>query len=190
MSPQENDELDIRVKLSGLTKQEYLINRALEKEIVVNGNPKVYIALKKSLEQVLNELRAIGNNYPSNELLETINLINQTLCGMKCNEPNGQIMIVKSETGNYHITNLGAILFAKKLSDFPSLERKAIRVIKYEGNDRISSASKEQVGVKGYAPNNSSMVSRLLKDTCESGFIKISEDSTSDKNRKYLPFWA
>ena len=40
------------------------------------------------------------------------------------------------------------------------------------------------------APNNSSMVSRLLKDTCESGFIKISEDSTSDKNRKYLPFWA
>lgn len=280
-------------------------------------------------------------------------------------------MIVKSETDNYNITNLGAILFAKKLSDFPSLERKAIRVIKYEGNDRISSASKEQVGVKGYASgfeglityinnllpnnevlgvalrkvvpmypeiavrelvanavihqnffmqgtspmieifndrmeitnpgiplidkerfidhppvsrneklasfmrrvgvceergsgydkvvaqteiyqlpapeieiyndqtkvflfahkefskmskddrqracylhaclkrvnreymtnsslrerfniasNNSSMVSRLLKDTCESGFIKISEDSTSDKNRKYLPFWA
>lgn len=280
-------------------------------------------------------------------------------------------MIVKSETGNYHITNLGAILFAKKLSDFPSLERKAIRVIKYDGNDRISSASKEQVGAKGYASgfeglityinnllpnnevlgaalrrvvpmypemavrelvanaiihqnffmqgtspmieifndrmeitnpgiplidkerfidhppvsrneklasfmrrvgvceergsgydkvvaqteiyqlpapeieiyndqtkvflfahkefskmskddrqracylhaclkrvnreymtnsslrerfnitlNNSSMVSRLLKDTCESGFIKISEDSTSDKNRRYLPFWA
>lgn len=55
------------------------------------------------------------------------------------------------DTGNYNITNMGAILFAKKLSDFPSLERKAIRVIKYEGNDRISSASKEQVGVKGYA---------------------------------------
>ena len=280
-------------------------------------------------------------------------------------------MIVKSETGNYHITNLGAILFAKKLSDFPSLERKAIRVIKYEGNDRISSASKEQIGAKGYAsgfeglinyinnllpnnevlgtalrkvvpmypdmavrelvanaiihqnffmqgtspmieifndrmeitnpgiplidkerfidhppvsrneklasfmrrvgvceergsgydkvvaqtenyqlpapeieiyndqtkvflfahkefakmskedrqracylhaclkrvnreymtnsslrerfniaPNNSSMISRLLKETCENGLIKISEDSTSDKNRKYLPFWA
>ena len=60
-------------------------------------------------------------------------------------------MISKSETGNYNITNLGAILFAKKLSEFPSLERKAIRVIKYEGNDRISSASKEQVGGKGYA---------------------------------------
>ena len=60
-------------------------------------------------------------------------------------------MIIKSETGNYNITNLGAILFAKRLPDFPSLERKAVRVIKYEGTDRVSAASKEQVGAKGYA---------------------------------------
>lgn len=60
-------------------------------------------------------------------------------------------MLSNCETGSYNITNLGAILFAKKLSDFPSLERKAIRVIKYEGDDRISSASKEQIGGKGYA---------------------------------------
>ncbi len=60
-------------------------------------------------------------------------------------------MISKCETGNYNITNLGAMLFAKKISDFPTLERKAIRVIKYEGNDRISSASKELVFQKGYA---------------------------------------
>jgi len=37
---------------------------------------------------------------------------------------------------------------------------------------------------------NSSMISRLLNETCEIGLIKISPDSTSDKNRKYLPFWA
>lgn len=60
-------------------------------------------------------------------------------------------MLVKSETGNYNITNLGAILFARRLSDFPSLERKAVRVVKYEGNNRTSSASKEQIGGKGYA---------------------------------------
>ena len=60
-------------------------------------------------------------------------------------------MIVKAETGNYNITNLGAILFAKRLSDFPSLARKAVRVIKYEGPGRIGAASKEQVGGKGYA---------------------------------------
>lgn len=60
-------------------------------------------------------------------------------------------MIAKSETGSYNILNLGAILFAKRLSDFPALERKAIRVIKYNGSNRISSASKEQVSGKGYA---------------------------------------
>ena len=60
-------------------------------------------------------------------------------------------MIVKAETGNYNITNLGAILFAKRLSDFPSLARKAVRVIKYEGSGRSCAASREQVGGKGYA---------------------------------------
>ena len=37
---------------------------------------------------------------------------------------------------------------------------------------------------------NSPMISRLLNDTCEEGLIKISDESTSDKNRKYLPYWA
>lgn len=60
-------------------------------------------------------------------------------------------MILQSETGNYNITNMGAVLFARRISDFPSLERKAIRVIKYNGKDRMAPASKEQVGGKGYA---------------------------------------
>ena len=60
-------------------------------------------------------------------------------------------LIQTSETGNYNITNLGALLFAKRIADFPSLQRKAVRVIKYDGLDRISSVSKEQVGGKGYA---------------------------------------
>lgn len=71
-------------------------------------------------------------------------------------------MIVKSETGNYNITNMGAILFAKRLSDFPSLSRKAaVRVIKYEGNDRISAASKEQIGGKGYANGFEGLISYI-----------------------------
>jgi len=60
-------------------------------------------------------------------------------------------MIEKCETGQYNITNLGAILFARRLSDFPSLGRKAIRVIQYKGRNRMASASKEQVINKGYA---------------------------------------
>ena len=88
MSPEENEELDVRVKLSGLTKQEYLINRALEKEIIVRGNPRVYIALKRQLEEVLQELKALQGETPSEELLDTICLINRTLYGMKGENKN------------------------------------------------------------------------------------------------------
>ena len=59
-------------------------------------------------------------------------------------------MIVKNITGNYNITNLGAILFAHDLSAFPSLERKALRVIQYSDHTRLY-AGKERVFKSGYA---------------------------------------
>ena len=83
MSPEESNELDMRVKLSGLRKQDYLINRALQRDIVVVGNPKVYVALKKKLEEVLIELKSLNDAQSSPELLETIKLINKTLYEMR-----------------------------------------------------------------------------------------------------------
>lgn len=50
----------------------------------------------------------------------------------------------------WDILNLAALLFAKKLSDFPQLSRKAVRVILYRGRSRVE-AVREQVGEKGYA---------------------------------------
>ncbi len=52
--------------------------------------------------------------------------------------------------GAYSITNFGAILFAKKLSDFPGLKRKALRVITYAGQDRTA-GGRENVFDEGYA---------------------------------------
>ncbi len=59
-------------------------------------------------------------------------------------------LIRRNRAGDWDITNLGAILFAKQLSTFPRLKRKAIRVIQYRGADRTETL-KEQVGGKGYA---------------------------------------
>ncbi len=59
-------------------------------------------------------------------------------------------LITSCEAGGFNITNLGAILFAKQLNDFHSLERKAIRVIQYRGKGRTETL-REQVGVKGFA---------------------------------------
>ncbi|WP_066425690.1 RNA-binding domain-containing protein [Anabaena sp. 4-3] len=59
--------------------------------------------------------------------------------------------IINIKPGNYYdITNFGAILFAKKLSDFERLGRKAIRVIVYKGKGRIDT-QRERVFDKGYA---------------------------------------
>jgi len=84
MSPEEAEQLDVNVRLSGLSKQDYLIQRALRREIKVIGNPRVYKALKNTMAEVLEELRRIasGNNV-SVDLLDTIKQINTTLNGLK-----------------------------------------------------------------------------------------------------------
>lgn len=59
-------------------------------------------------------------------------------------------MVNKLDNAKYAITNLGAILFAKDLSKFNNLKRKAIRVIQYKDNTKFQTI-KEIVGNKGYA---------------------------------------
>ncbi len=58
-------------------------------------------------------------------------------------------ILQKQDNGLYAITNLGAILFAKNLSAFPKLSRKAIRVVQYGDNSRLN-MMKEEIGGKGY----------------------------------------
>lgn len=58
-------------------------------------------------------------------------------------------MIVKSN-GHYHISNLGALLFAKDMRQFDTIARKAIRVVQYEGNGKINTL-RDQTGQFGYA---------------------------------------
>ncbi|GHV40593.1 transcriptional regulator [Synergistales bacterium] len=61
-----------------------------------------------------------------------------------------EAIISRQDNGLYSITNLGAVLFAKKLDDFPSVARKALRIVQYKGKDRLDML-KEDVGKKGYA---------------------------------------
>ena len=84
MSPEEAEQLDVNVRLSGLSKQDYLIRRVLQREIKVVGNPRVYKALKNTMAEVLEELRRIGvGENVSDELLDTIRQIDITLNGLK-----------------------------------------------------------------------------------------------------------
>lgn len=59
-------------------------------------------------------------------------------------------MIAPGKGGKWNITNLGAVLFAKRLADFRTLARKAVRVVLYKGENRVKTV-REQEGSKGYA---------------------------------------
>ena len=86
VSPEEWEHFETVVKLSGLSKQDYLINRISERDIVVKGNPRVYKALRDKLSDVLVELKRIDGLYKDRideDLLDTINLISITLNGLK-----------------------------------------------------------------------------------------------------------
>ena len=59
VSAEEDLQLETLVKLTGLTKQDYIIRRLLCRDVVVQGNPRVYKALRDQLAAVLDELRRI-----------------------------------------------------------------------------------------------------------------------------------
>ena len=84
VSPEENEQINTAVALSGLPKQEYCYRKCLNRDIVVQGNPRVYKALRDQLAAVLDELRRIETAGDiRDELFENIELITKTLLGMK-----------------------------------------------------------------------------------------------------------
>ena len=73
VSPEENEEINRAVALSGLSKQEYCYRRCMERDVVVQGNPRVYKALKNQMADILTELQRIaGGESVPDELLYTI----------------------------------------------------------------------------------------------------------------------
>ena len=76
VSPEEDKQIETAVWLSGLTKQDYITRRLLCQDVVVQGNPRVYKALRNELAAVLTELQRIeAGGSVDNELLDTIELI-------------------------------------------------------------------------------------------------------------------
>ena len=73
-----------RWRLSGLTKQDYITRRLLCREVVVQGNPRVYKALRNELAAVLAELQRIeAGAGVDEELMDNIELIAAIMDGMR-----------------------------------------------------------------------------------------------------------
>ncbi len=61
MSPQESEVLNAKVKMSGLTKQDYLIACCNDKDIIVQGNPYVFKSLRNQLKKFIKRFEEISN---------------------------------------------------------------------------------------------------------------------------------
>ena len=84
VSPEEDKQIETYVQLSGLTKQDYIIRRLTHKDIVVQGNPRVFKALRNQLADVLAELQRIeAGGEVNDELLDLIEMITDILGGLK-----------------------------------------------------------------------------------------------------------
>ena len=91
VSPEESEQIDKAVRLSGLTKQDYITRRLLCQDMVVQGNPRVYKALPNDLVVVLAELQRIeAGGGVNEELLDTIELIGVILGGLKGESEDGE----------------------------------------------------------------------------------------------------
>ena len=84
VTPEENALIDTFARLSGRTKQDYITDRLLCRDVVVQGNPRVYKALKEQLTAVHEELQRVGRcNDVTLEFLEELHFMNTILGGMR-----------------------------------------------------------------------------------------------------------
>lgn len=84
VSPEEDEQIEIAVKLTGLTKQDYITRRLLCRDVVVQGNPRVFKALRDQLAAVLEQLQRIeAGKGVDDDLLDTIQMIAEIMDGMK-----------------------------------------------------------------------------------------------------------
>lgn len=84
VSEEEAKLIDKCVALSGLTKQDYIVRRLQCRDVVVQGSPRVYKALKNQMAEIYGELKRLEHISDENEeLLYTIQLIAEIMNGMK-----------------------------------------------------------------------------------------------------------
>lgn len=84
VSEEEGKLLDDCVRLSGLTKQDYIIKRLLNRDIVVQGNTRVYKALRNQMVKIHEELKRLEQCQDvTDELLYTLQVVAETLTGLK-----------------------------------------------------------------------------------------------------------
>ena len=84
VSPEENEDINRRVRLSGLTKQDYITLRCQERKVIVQGNPRVHKALKNEIALLRKEVAELMKHAtPDEALMDRIWMVDDIYEGMK-----------------------------------------------------------------------------------------------------------
>lgn len=83
VSPKEDAQIEVAVQLSGLTKQDYITAKLLDRSIIVQGNCKVHRAVLDRLGELIDRLTRIENGASIDvELMENIALVTGLIDGL------------------------------------------------------------------------------------------------------------
>ncbi len=146
VSPEENELINKAVALSGLPKQEYCYRRCLNQDVVVQGNPRVFKALKTELATVLTELKRIeAGNSVDEELLNVIELIAVILGGLK-----GEDVLINLEDTNADLIR----------QEVPKIER--LKILREKAYRQLELLRKNQDTIEALKKN-------LIEDTETNG---------------------
>ena len=84
VTPEENALIDRYAALSGMTKQDYIIHRLSQRDVVVMGNPRVHKALKRQMEELIQEFCHLSNAAEiSEETVMVLEYLTRIYDGMK-----------------------------------------------------------------------------------------------------------
>lgn len=84
VSPEESEKIDEAVRLSGHTKQDYIVNKLLNRDVLVERSPRTYKLLKDEMTNIYKELQRISNaDECSEDFLETIQYVTEIYEQMK-----------------------------------------------------------------------------------------------------------
>ena len=84
VSPEEDAQIETAVQLSGLTKQDYIIQSVLHQKVVATGNPLILVQFRQNLQRIERELeRIVQVSDMDEELLTPIRSMLEILEGFK-----------------------------------------------------------------------------------------------------------
>lgn len=171
-------------------------------EFVIDENeqPVELIGISQDAEKLWGIINSQNDNFASKIALKNVSS-NEVMQYLDCESffqllerplPNNPLsvmstlsefkFIVEQNTGKYNITNLGALLLARRISLFETVTYKAIRVLIYSGNNNTAHAH-EQIGGKGYLVGFSGLIKYIQEHIPKMEYI----DGAIRKHKDMFP---